>query len=70
MTQARVLKTARALHAAYLYPQVAAFNRAKTARSERSRMFWHSVGRFLFKPYPGMAWTDDDINRWTQIRAQ
>lgn len=63
----RILFAAIALRARYFNPEVAAFNRARAARSERAMQFWGRVGRFLYKPAPGMAWTDDDILRWRAI---
>jgi hypothetical protein len=65
----RTLRAASALNKAYLSPEVAAFNRARLARNERARIFWSSVGAFLFKPAVGMAWTDADLARWGAIRA-
>lgn len=69
MTQDRIIQAARELNADYACPQVCAFNRARAASTEQDRVFWQNVGDFLFKPCPGMAWTDDDIRRWTLIHA-
>lgn len=69
MTEARTIKASRALYAKFQNPEVAAFNRSRSASTERSKLFWYGVFKFLFKPYPGMGWTDDDIRRWRLIRG-
>jgi len=70
MTEARTIAAARALNGRFKNPDVAAFNRARSARTERVRNFWMGVGHFLFVPYRGMGWTDDDLRRWRLIRGE
>lgn len=65
----RTLRAARALNARFQNPDVAAFNRSHRARTERSRLFWLGVGRFLFRPYRGMGWTNEEAARWAAIKA-
>lgn len=69
MTESRILKAARALNAKYQAPNAVAFAKSRKAKSERIRLFWLRVGHFLFKPYPCMGWTDDDLRRWSLIRG-
>ena len=70
MESKRVIKAARGLFRRYQNPDVAAFNRAYRAKTEKNRLFWHNVGHFLFWPYRGMAWTSQDVQRWKLIRAE
>lgn len=69
MEDARTIKAARALNKKFQNPDVAAFNRSRKARTERSRLFWLRVGHFLFVPYRGMGWTNEDARRWRLIRG-
>lgn len=66
----RILKAARGLFRRYQNPEVVAFNNARNAKTQSRALFWSAVGNFLFRPYPGMAWTGDDVQRWTLIRAE
>lgn len=70
MTEKRILKAARGLFRRYQNPDVAAFIRARYAKTQSRALFWSAVGNFLFRPYPGMAWTNQDVQRWTLIRAE
>lgn len=69
MDNTRTLKAARGLFRRYANPQVAALNASRAAKNERSRVFWLRVLSFLARPYPGQCWTDEEIRRWSLIRA-
>jgi len=68
--QTRVIRTARIMYRQFTNPMAVAYNRSREARTERTHMFWHCVGDYLFKPHKGMAWTDADMQRWNIITAR
>lgn len=70
MQETRIVKAARALNNKFQNPDVAAFNRSRKASTDRARLFWFAVGRFLFVPYRGMGWTNEDVRRWRLIRGE
>jgi len=69
MYRQRIIKVAASLASKYGNPDVFAFQRAKSAKTEILRDFWTQVGRSLYKPAGCQSWTNADIRTWDEIYA-